>query len=299
VLYQKHYPQLLKEWKGKVYQNQGMMRHKMKPLGEVLHLFKGKKVFEIGCNAAIQSIDISAFAESYIGIEAKKEFYEQAIVTKKICGLNKADYFNCRLEDMIKNGLPDFDTLYASYVLYHLNDEEVNSLKKHILPKCGLVIIFNRDEKRKNEDNRYRLENPKNVEKMLVECGFKVQVRFIKTKGNADNIWRIIGERNDKLQNQGEPKEDKQGTPDSSDGRGAFSNQGRVADNDKSGTVEQQGVAGGENSDIQAVEPEQGDQDILRDRGQKEHEQPQGEKHIQDDAEAIGAEGLPEADTVE
>ena len=296
--YEKYYPKLFKMWKGEIYQNLGNIKRKMRILKKYLKRFKGKKVLEIGCNAGIQVCDIEPQVLKYIGIEPHKNFYEQALITKKYADLKKAEFHNMYTRELVKKEF-DFDMLFMSFSIYHLENDEIDILRERVLPKCNYVFILNRDEGRKNPDNNYQFEKPENMKRFLKDAGFSVKTKLMISGGWADDIWLIIGERNDKLQNQGEPKEDKQETPDSSSGRGAFSNQGRVADNDKSGTVEQQGVAGGENSDIQAVEPEQGDQDILRDRGQEEHEQPQGEKHIQDDAEAIGAEGLPEADTVE
>tara|TARA_R100000664_G_C2759496_1_gene149356 strand:+ start:2693 stop:3547 length:855 start_codon:yes stop_codon:yes gene_type:complete len=66
----------------------------------------------------------------------------------------------------------DFDAAYASDILYHLDNDVLDSLKENILNKCDVVVSHSREtKKKKSEKNKYSLNNYKGLATYLSEAG--------------------------------------------------------------------------------------------------------------------------------
>jgi SAM-dependent methyltransferase len=219
MMTKKLHAKIARQFRGRVYHNWGAIKKKVAHLRKFLKLFKGTHVLEVGYNAGMASFDVADTAASYVGIEAKENYYKQAKITKKYLKSKNAKYLNRRFEEFINSGEADFDTLYASYVLYHLDNDEVKLLRDTVLPKCKLVFIYSRNEKRKKLNNKYRLEDEKNIVKLLKD--FKTKVHY----DNQKAFFCVIGRRDNGQgsKTQGPTETDQAGERSgNTEGRGAL-----------------------------------------------------------------------------
>ena len=183
---------LEKEWEkvGKVYQEPRRVEYRLKFFCEhALEYLKGKAVLEIGANAGVYSYCMTKVADAVIAVEpgnkiAKKpyktSYYDQLRMTglyvdkeekyddffpvnetvEKYCQYPRECVYTC------------FNALVMSYVLYHLSNKEIDLLTEHILPKCGVVIIQTRNQKRPKKHNSYKFWKSDNVVKFFMSQGF-------------------------------------------------------------------------------------------------------------------------------
>jgi 2-polyprenyl-3-methyl-5-hydroxy-6-metoxy-1,4-benzoquinol methylase len=197
------------KFKGRVYHNWGAVKKKVAHLRRFLKLFKGRRVLEIGCNAGIASFDLANSAKSYLGIEAKENYYKQALTTKKYLRNKNVEYRNQRFEDFVNKDNEGYDALYVSYVLYHLDNDEIKLLKNKVLSKCDLVMIYSRHEDRKKLKNKYRLEREKNIAKFLEN--FKTKTYWSNTKSFFCVLGRRKNGKDSKAQGQAEENQTRAG----------------------------------------------------------------------------------------
>jgi hypothetical protein len=149
-----------------------------------LSLFRGRKVLEYGCNAGLYGYVISKAAESYIGLERDPlpfgqskntiEHFKLPAAKRAILNTTVEKFAKSGIQKMEESGLT-FNTLFASYLLYHLNDTDLDLTEQVIIPKCDLIVIQNRVSKTKRPTrNRFTLRKPKHVEKWLNSIGWKL-----------------------------------------------------------------------------------------------------------------------------
>ncbi|MHC4726108.1 MAG: class I SAM-dependent methyltransferase [Planctomycetota bacterium] len=170
------------QWKGRDYQNWGCIKDRIKHLRKYLKYFKDKDVLDIGANAGMFGYDIAGVAKSYIGVEKNAPQFKQSQITKRYIKNKNARFHNLALGDFIKQKENGFNALFASYVLYHIYDEEVDLLKERVLPKCDTVIVYTRNMKRKSIKNKHKLEKKENVLGLLKKAGFKCKLQWSKTR---------------------------------------------------------------------------------------------------------------------
>lgn len=219
MMTKKLHKKISSKFKGRVYHNWGAVKKKVAHIRKFTGPMKGKKILEIGCNAGIVGFDLANAAESYIGIDKKELYYKQALITQKHMSNKNVKFYNERFKEFIQEHNRDYDTLYLSYVLYHFRDEEVELLKEKVLPNCNTILIYSRNEKRKNVNNKYRLESLKNILKFFRD--FDNRVHW----GHDKTFFCVFGRRKNgkdsEAQGQIEADQAGQGGSDT-EGRGAL-----------------------------------------------------------------------------
>jgi len=196
------YKEIMKKWLtiGEVYQEPRRVLYRLEHFSEhCLPLLKGRKVLEIGCNAGICGYHICEVADSYIGLEPgnkvrdpkkksppKTDFFKQAMITHTYIKNKNAVFLNATISEFCKT-IGNFDTMVACFAIYHFRDFEIELLKKHVFPKCDLIIIQNREQRRPKIHNSYHFDKTKNLVKFFKGLGYEVEVIWGKheTKGKV------------------------------------------------------------------------------------------------------------------
>lgn len=185
----KTYSEIASHWKGRIYQTYEEVEPRLKHFDDFVGLLHGRKVLEIGCNAAMSLFSFRGKYESYVGLEPNAEYYEQAQYSLKV--FDRAKIYNTNLAGFIAGQADDFNALFASFSLYHLSDEEVDLLKTKILPKCNIALVYNRTEKRRTQKNSHKLYVHENAKRLLSECGFSVKTYWYKNK----SFYLLVAEK--------------------------------------------------------------------------------------------------------
>ena len=122
-----------------------------------------------------------------IELELQEKYYKQCVVTAKSLESRHQSRvlpFNKSFKQLIEeNKSCSCNALYASFVLYHLSDEEIELLKTEILPNCEVVIIPNRNKERGKQKNSHHLNRPEEVAKLLSNAGFTTKIDTSFEKG--------------------------------------------------------------------------------------------------------------------
>lgn len=191
---------IVKKWNKDIgiYHHWGTINHRYKLVKEKIALLKNKNVLEIGCNSGMFMWSIMNYANKLIEVEKQKKYYEQCEQT--LISLIDKHYdrviaYNSSFKEYLKNKSTDknFNALYASFILYHMNNEEIELLKSKVLSKCNVVIIPNRNKERRNLINNHYLNRPEAIRALLEASNFKVDIIY-PDKGYSV----IIGIKNDK-----------------------------------------------------------------------------------------------------
>jgi len=111
------------------------------------------------------------------------------------------DIFNTDIESFIKINSKDveFDALFASNILYHLDNNTISLLKEKVLPRCEKVLLFSRENKPKLKNN-YGLHKWENVN-LYYDLYFKeclgIDVNFnIDSVESINKLYKILKEEN-------------------------------------------------------------------------------------------------------
>ena len=181
--------ELVKEWSvvGECYQIPRRSKDRLKHFCEVcLPHLEGKKVLELGCNAGLFGYCIAEVAEAYCGVEPgnkikkkgkkpKTDYFAQALITERhMLEFNpQVVFFNETIKEFCKRDVEGtFNAFVACFALYHFTDKELNLLKEHVWPKCDVVIIQNRTQKRPTRHNSYKFWKDKNIVEFFYNQGF-------------------------------------------------------------------------------------------------------------------------------
>jgi 2-polyprenyl-3-methyl-5-hydroxy-6-metoxy-1,4-benzoquinol methylase len=172
------------QWEGEVFQNWDRVSSSI-PLFEkkLLPHLAGRRVLEIGCNAGIYAWHIAPIARSYIGIDASENFIRQAHVTARHIQGAPVSFVHAALRDF-KPGQADYDAVFASYVLYHVTDEEVEIFEKVIAPRCDLLVVQFRTRKKRSV-NSHNFMKARNVKALFDRAGFDFRVYWKDWKHTA------------------------------------------------------------------------------------------------------------------
>jgi len=178
-----------KKWdkKIKIYHRYLVIHQRGNLVKKYLPLLSGLNVLEIGCNSGMMMWSIMKYANSLIELEKQLKYFNQSYITyKSLKKSSKVLLFNDSFKDFIikyPHAYLDINALYASFVLYHMNKEEIDFLKTKILPLCKTVIIPNRQKERKSKINPYYLNRDSRIKQLLEDCGFKVIIDTSFQKG--------------------------------------------------------------------------------------------------------------------
>lgn len=185
----KIYRNLFNGWKKPIYQ--GVGNRKTKYILQYIHLLKNKKVVDLGSNAGVITYDIAQYAKEILGVEYDSHFYRQSLDTLTKIKI-PSKFINLSIGEFIKTTDFDYNAIFASCILYHLKTEEIDLIKKIMLPKCDIVLFISREDKKNKTNNPYRLNKWENIKSFLIESGMQVEVY------NTDSNWATVIGRNEK-----------------------------------------------------------------------------------------------------
>lgn len=200
MLTKEDYKKIADNWKGTVYQLYDRYQVRFPMLLKHIEVFKGKNVLEVGCNAGLAGYHIAQVANSYIGVEAEKGYWQQALQTKEFIYNNNAEFLNMSIKSYMKRAIRDgieisANACYLSYVLYHFSDKEVRMFEQFILPKLDVIVVQsryeNRNKKGRTAHNSYKFWKPENVEKYLNKNGFSTTVEY----GPRNKFHFVVGRK--------------------------------------------------------------------------------------------------------
>ena len=180
----------------KPYHTHGNVKQRLDFASKHLSVLDGCRVLDIGCNAGMFIWSIMQHAKSLIALEKQEKYYKQAQITvdciKSLWGNNeKVKLYNTSFKNYALNNKPTCNALVASFVLYHMNNEEIKLLKEKILPLCKVVVIPTRAKERRSQINSLALNREISVRKLFTEAGFNVKVYKHKVRG----YFVLIGTR--------------------------------------------------------------------------------------------------------
>jgi hypothetical protein len=181
------YKKIKKKWNNKIYQSIGKKR--MKNALRYIKFLKNKRVVDIGSNAGVITYDIAQYASAFVGVEYDKHYYTQSLETLKYIE-TPGTFVNSSLEDFINTTDFDYNAIFASCVLYHLREKEIELVKSIMLPKCDIVLFISREDKKPKTNNTYCLNKWKNIKRFLENANMRVQAY------NVNSNWvTVVGKR--------------------------------------------------------------------------------------------------------
>jgi hypothetical protein len=194
VVTEELYRTIRKQWPGKVYQDEWELPRLKRFRKLCKPLLRGARVFEIGTNAGLFGLEMSDLAESYIGLERDPHYFLQLMITVKYYVRAPRRLLNCNLLalDLAEMfGLMDPpDTFVGLFVLYHMNNREVELFRDAILPKMQRVIIDIRTQKT-DTHNDYGFRDYRNALKFIQDAGFDCEIH----ESNHKKFHTILGRR--------------------------------------------------------------------------------------------------------
>jgi len=182
MITKKQWAKLLKKWDGKVYQrpNERVIQ-RLKWFSKKAKLLKGLNVLEIGCNAGLMAVDANKYVNMYIGSERKEEYYQQALVTKKSCKLEKCTFIKAGFFDAGVFAFENFDNsdtaIILSRVLYHLWDKDVKLVLEYLYA-CNIAIVICGTKGKGRTHNDYDFAKPENVTKFFKSVGMDFKIDY-------------------------------------------------------------------------------------------------------------------------
>lgn len=178
------YNEISSQWEGDVFQNWKRIKKRL-PLFEknILPHLAGKRVLEIGCNAGIYAWHIAPIAKSYIGIDISENYIRQATITAKYIKGAPVSFIHSSLGDFAP-GEDLFDAVFASFLLYHLSDAEVEIFEKKIAPRCDVLAVQIRAKKRWTA-NSFNFMNAENVEALFSRAACNCRIYWANWRHTA------------------------------------------------------------------------------------------------------------------
>jgi len=170
----KHH-EISKKWRGKIYEHWKRTEPRLRLFNTVVGLLKDKDILEIGSNAGIYGYEISKHSKSYVGIEESRHYYKQALRTKRFID-GDSEFINIKAIKFLKTNSRTFNAFVSFFVLYHLNNKEIDLLRKNIWSKCDVIINMVRIQNKPLKKNGYYLCKYNNIIKMLNAIGFVSEV---------------------------------------------------------------------------------------------------------------------------
>ena len=183
------YNTLARRWQGEVFQT--WPRKEVKYQIACIEVFAGKDVVDVGSNAGLLTWELARFARSFIGVERDPVAYAQSLITQQYIPI-PGRFLNWRMRKFaLKCRRFNFNAVFASRVLYHLNDYEVALLKRRVLSRCSVVVfVANEGKGEEKMENSSRLHRSENLRRFLEGCDFEVELV------NKNTNWTsVVGRR--------------------------------------------------------------------------------------------------------
>jgi hypothetical protein len=184
-----------KKWEGEVYQSWEKEWRKIDDFAKKVSMFAGKRVFEVGPNAGLHAIQIVDVAEAYFGAERKMTPFRQLKCTMKETDKRNWTIYHETCEMWMDHHFEQDkpNAFFASYVLYHLLESELDTLRDLVLPVCNPVLVYTRNEDRSQKDvsNGREMWRKENVEAYLKAAGLTVTTEM----GPQDIFFVTTGTR--------------------------------------------------------------------------------------------------------
>lgn len=279
MINKKEYAELEKKWlkHHEVYQRWNRIETRMPLFLKHIDKLKGLDVLELGCNAGIYGYEISKVAKSYIGTDQGECYINQANETKKFFNMTNATFYAKRVKSFIRDcqkhpeSAPPINALFATFVLYHLNEKETNLIKEYVLPKCSIVIIMTRTSKRSpwKKYNPLKLHEIKNVEKYLESAGFvcKSETHYNEQKKKIDFGITIAIKENQDDKSQGQDNGNRKSEDKSTTRRSPQSiKRGRIPKGSKVLHAQQQTSPEGTDGILSEIQSQLGSESVLQSR---------------------------------
>ena len=183
---QQLYKKISSGWRKPIYQLAS--KQKTRYVLQYAHLLTDKRVVDIGSNAGIITHDLSEFVSEFVGVEHNEHYYRQSLDTLKYIEI-PGTFVNLSLGDFINTTDFDYNAIFASCVLYHLSQEEIELIRDVMLPECDIVLFISREDKTKT-NNTYWLNKWRNIKAFLIAAGMDVETH------NVDSNWVTVVGRN-------------------------------------------------------------------------------------------------------
>ena len=168
---------LLKKWTGKIYQTKNKrVKERYAFFKENAHIFGGKKVLDIGCNACLFTTLIAGQCKVYVGLEKEDKYYAQGAITIKDIGRKEFFIFNCSFREHLNSTAFQPNALILSRVLYYLSDDDIGDLRDRILPHVDTVLFVCGAKPKSVVRNSWAFHDPNSV--MLLLKGFKIDYKW-------------------------------------------------------------------------------------------------------------------------
>lgn len=182
------YTELAKTWRDKemdVWQDpetdNNNHKKRLDKIREVVSMFSGRSVLDIGCNAGLTTAYISQHAD-VVGIERKVLYHSMAMELRNAIvskGMNKhnIDIIKTDFLGFMESGNFDkygIDAIFASRIVHHLSHKELDILLGDVLFRCKTVVITTRRFKSPPRSGSY-LYDMEDIIRRLVNMGFSVE----------------------------------------------------------------------------------------------------------------------------
>lgn len=184
-----------KTW-NKTYQQASGRKYKSAMHG--VGLINGHTVLDIGCNAGLFTAALS-LSNKAIGIDPNKGYASKArdlVEHIKDIPHNTIEILHTDLYGFVETGgLKKYgvDAIFASRVVYHLSDRDMDALINRVLPVCNKVLIISRENKGKSNSYIKDVYKANIIEDMLIKQGFSV-TKIPDSKHNPLDI-KVLGVR--------------------------------------------------------------------------------------------------------
>lgn len=185
----------MQSWRGRKYQNTNKrVKQRLNWFDSICPLLKGYDVLEIGSNAGLFAVEAAKYVKSYLGIDKKNVYYKQALVTKKKMKLGENIQFKLiKLTDFKEH--EKYNAIILSRVLYHLDIDEVITLRDEILPHCDIaLVVCGSKPKAIRKHNKHHFEKPDKVKEFFKKAGMKFAVNC-----NHERFFAGVARRHEQI----------------------------------------------------------------------------------------------------
>lgn len=194
------FEELRKEWAGvtadhKIYAEWKRFKLRVPHFEQHMNVLKGKKLLEIGSNAGVHAYSVAPICASYVGVDRGIGYHKQSLCTMRRINAPSVRFIHADIATLVSDHLAEieFNAFLACFALYHFSNKELELLDKHVWPKCDVVFIQNRNQRRPTPHNTFKFWEEKNIRKYFEQRGFKCTNHW----GHEKKFSEVICERHE------------------------------------------------------------------------------------------------------